>query len=430
MDIEALSETQENYESGRKLGTHERLLYLYSQQHPRHFCIAAEVIGRLGSVELQLALQNLQARHPPLSLFIQDAKDGPKFGVHRRPIPVQFRDGSSANWQELVEEELRTAFPTNLGPLMRLTLLSNAYGRDRHTLILTFHHALGDALSAIAVLNDLMALVNGRDLPSLPHQPPIEALLMAPRRDAVLPADAPLTAIPSMQTLREISKRPLWRDFATDRPRVDAHKFTGPETDTIVRACRSHSATVQGALCAAVAISLNGIKRQETLRLVSPINVRQQAGVERHDIGLFLAIGTASVHVDRDASFWALARQVNDDLATARSEQGVVGWLERLDQMIPPTADSHLACGLIGALGYDSVVSNLGIIKPDKPVDDELWLSAIWGPCVLGRLNEEYTIGAATFDGRLHLTQTGPAHARVLLGHVRSHILTACETNT
>ncbi|MGO7028857.1 condensation domain-containing protein [Rhizobium johnstonii] len=430
MDIEARSETQGNYDSGRKLGTHERLLYLYSQQHPRHFCIAAEVIGQLRPVELQTALQNLQARHLPLCLFIHDAEDGPQFGVHRHPIPLRLKNDSSANWQELVEEELRTPFPTDLGPLMRLTLLSNAYPRDRQTLILTFHHALGDGLSAIAVLNDLIALLNGRDLPALPHQPPIEALLMASPPDAILRDNAPPAGIPSMQTLREISKRPLWRDFATDRPRVDAHRFTTPETDTIVRACRSHSATVQGALCAAVAISLSGIKRQETLRVVSPINVRQRAGVERHDIGLFLAIGSVSVNVDRDTDFWALARQINDDLATARSEKGVVEWLEQLDRMIPPKADSDAACGLIGALGYDSVVSNLGIIQPDEQVDDELRLSAIWGPCVVGRLNEEYTIGAATSDGRLHLTQTGPAHARALLGHIRSHILMACETNT
>lgn len=412
----------------RPLGPHERLLYLYSQQHPRHFCVTAELTGRIELQAFEPALRQLQARHPALSLSIQDADTGPYFARETRPIPSRIvMDASSVCWQQLVEEELRTDFPTSHGPLARLTLLADRQAGGRCMAILTFHHAMGDALSAVAVLNDLVHCLNGRNLPTLPHRPPVETMLAGLRQEIVGETGVPISEAPSSAVLRQIAQKPLWRDFATDRPRVDAIQFSTLESERLINACRRQAATVQGALCAALALISASLRRMETLTVVTPMSIRPQAKVDRSEIGLFLAIGTLTLPVSAETGFWAMARQFNSDLARARSDAGIATWLGRLEQVITPTADSDMACGLIGALTYDAVVSNLGVLDTGGKADDDVQISALWGPCVLGRLNNECVIGAATLHGRLHLTQTAPAHVPAVIDRIQSVVLAACE---
>ena len=162
----------------RALGAHERLLYLYSKVHHRHFCVVGELSGKFSSLELGQAIHRVQQRHPNLSLAIEHGDAGPRFVEHSRPIPIQTHWGSGLGcWRDFVEEELATPFTPWLGPLLRIKIVRDPADETRLAIILTVHHAVADGLSGVAFLNNMVDVLNGIDLPLSPRRHAIEDLV-------------------------------------------------------------------------------------------------------------------------------------------------------------------------------------------------------------------------------------------------------------
>ncbi|MGA1802839.1 condensation domain-containing protein [Rhizobium sp. HT1-10] len=416
-------------QSSRLLGAHERLLYLYSKRHHRHFCLVGEFEGHLNEMNLQEALQQLRQRYARLQLAVEDGDEGPRFIEHIRPLPVQLITSEGRpDWQPIVEAELAKPFHPWMGPLMRTSVLRGSTDSMRWVIVLTFHHSIADGLSGVAFLHGLARALNGEELPAASERKPVEDLVRQVL-GARVPADADQTSpgIPDLETIEAIARRPLWRPFEADRPKVGAIALPANVTSALVGKARKEGSTVHGAICAAVAIANAAQHPSGSYAIMSPINMRPALRIEPDEMGLFITAATIRVPIAARLPLWDLARSFAEELKPMRSAQHLFRSIAGVDAILPRNATVDLACGLVGSLAYDAVVSNLGVVDANLPVGATR-LSAIWGPLVLGRIRNERMIGSATIGGYLRLTEARPSHMPDSLQQIVTTLADACSS--
>ncbi len=119
---------------------------------------------------LPAALATVQRRHPMLRASIVGEGRRLRFELHEPspPIPLTFdAPGSADRWLELTEEELNRRFDRTVGPLVRCSALPDSTGAGCR-LVLAAHHAILDAPSMTALLDELVAAWCGTDNDSEP----------------------------------------------------------------------------------------------------------------------------------------------------------------------------------------------------------------------------------------------------------------------
>ena len=409
----------------RNLGGQERLLYLYSKHHPRHFCIVAEMRVDRSATAFIDAFRKVQARHTILNVCIEDSAEfGPGFFRTDRIIAVKFEElGEPSDWARVVEAELATPFPTDTGPLIRARILGKA---KRWAVVFTVHHAIADALSAVTIIEDLMRALCGRDLPPPSVSLPLETLASRARADHNGSFGFDTRPGSSHQELRAVAAEPLWRPFEGDAPRAFTMYFEPATTTAILEQCRRHKTTLHGALCAALIMTAAVDPARQNFTITSPVNLRSMIGLDTRATGLLVGTGTVKFPISATLEFWSLARMAVAGLASARNKTGAFRALDMLQIAVPVDAEPELAVGLIGAMRYDAIISNLGRLGTATEMGD-LRLDAVWGPFVQGRFRNECVIGAASLGGILRVAQTSPFHMPSCLEALRTSLLVACD---
>nr|WP_246799145.1 condensation domain-containing protein [Rhizobium leguminosarum] len=410
--------TKSNYDanrrkdkSSRQLSTHERLLYLYSKRHHRHFCLVGELEGHIDETDFQKALEQVRRRHANLRFAIEDGEDGPGFVNHNKPLTIEVTtcDGST-DWKPVVEAELAKPFFPWMGPLIRTSVLKGSADPQQAVVVLTFHHSIADGLSAVALLQDLVHALNGAELKLSPERDSVEDLVRRIRgTEARAAGERTSPGLPDLETISAIAGRPLWRPFEADRPKVNAIALPVDLTSALIKRSRQEGTTVHGAICAAVAVANGSQHPAENYAIMSPISIRHALNIGPDEMGLFITAATLRVPIAKRAPLWDLARRFTDELNPLRSAQHLIESVAMVDGVFPRNATVDVACGLVGSLAYDAVVSNLGSVHTDLP-EGVTRLRAVWGPMVLGRIRNERMIGVATTGGHLCLTEARPNH--------------------
>jgi hypothetical protein len=406
----------------RELGPMERLMHLYSSQHPRHFSVAADLIGSVEPKRLIAAFAAVQARHPMLSVCVKDSLPLPP-GIYgsSAPIDLELRPLTGETvWTEVVASESARPFSDDRAPLMRAVVL---HAPDRFILVLTFHHALADGISAVTIVHDLMKALAGQPLPRLAPLGSRETLAAAQATLQGVPNVPPAAGVDA-DRLRAIGGSPLWRPFHGDRPQVSTCSLDRDATARLLAVCRAQGTTLNGALCAAVTHSAVRQAPKPTFTIANAVNLRDTVGAGHDSVGLLAGIAAVRLEAPDRQGFWELARQTTREIAPARTLPGALQALGGLTASLPPDADATLASGLFGLYEYDAVVSNLGVLAIPAEIGS-LRLDAFWGPAVQGRFKNEIVIGAAGVRGALHLLQTSPDHIANILPGIESELLAA-----
>jgi hypothetical protein len=407
----------------RPLGSMERLMHLYARDHPRHFCVAAELSGSLDVDRLQDAFAAVKRRHPLLSVSI-DHQRGALPVVCQSPEPINIdvrRWRNGLRWQSLLEDELVRPFVDGVGPLMRAIVL---VGSDRALVLMTFHHALSDGMSAVYIVGDLMQALDRQPLRRLHDIASLDMRAAAASNGVFFGGDEADAIAVDHEELRAIGRSALWRPFESDRVAISSCCLDGEPLIGLRAACRQRGTTVHGALCAAVARRGPARYPDASFTIANAINLRDAIGSGQGECGLLASIALVTLNAPKKQPFWELARQVTEGIAPARTLESAIAGIQRRDAALPESADSVLAAGVIGAMNYNVVVTNLGVLPIPTQVG-ALRLESFWGPAVQGRLKNEIVIGAATVGGRLHLLQSGPRHQRSILAEVREDLATA-----
>ncbi|RZK91716.1 MAG: hypothetical protein EOO62_34105, partial [Hymenobacter sp.] len=150
----------------RPLGALERMLHRHSEVYPIHFSVAAELTGEFTPKQLQDALAAVQLRHPLLRVHLEDHPET-RLGFYQPTvvptIPLAVFEASDGyTWQQLAATEVSLRFDPRVAPLVRAVLLRQ--GPAAATLILSFDHPIADGMSAVFILEDILAVLNGHAL--------------------------------------------------------------------------------------------------------------------------------------------------------------------------------------------------------------------------------------------------------------------------
>jgi condensation domain-containing protein len=401
----------------RPLGCCERFFHLYSLTFPVHFCLVAQIEGALDSAKLEAALDQVRRRHSALRVsIVDDADSGPAF--HRVENPVELHTAAAAaDWRATVERELNRPFDTVQGPLMRATAL---WVSDGAWIVLTFHHAIMDALSGTRVLHDVMRALAGENLEVLPPLPPVEEMIASFAPNRVVIGEGGSRADLSSSTRASIA--PSDR-FMTN---LAIMEWAPEETARLLRSCKANGATLHGAICAAASRHLPA-SDANAVRMHCPIDLGRIMRIETAGCGVFIGAGIVEIATTRRKSLWGDARDIVDRLRATRTPAAMAGMLRWIATEIPPTAGKENVAALLASLPSSSaVISNLGVL-PLAVEYGSLRLKAVWGPALLTNLPaDRQTVGVSTFAGQLRMVHQSYEPISGLLEAIRGTLVSAC----
>ncbi|WP_246637344.1 condensation domain-containing protein [Burkholderia catarinensis] len=387
------------------------MFWLLDQNRPTHFAMVAEIDRRFPPDAWRAAFQALQRRHPLLSTCIAtDAQQNSGFyRVADAAVPLRVLEQDPTSWRAEAAREIATRFDWSAAPLLRATLLQ---GECSSTLILVAHHSVVDGMGSASLIDDLLRMLSGERLASLPLVPSLETVLDTDlNHAAVSPAPSPAPA-----------PKPF-RPDAAQVPQVDAIALSADVTRRLVVRARVEQTTVHGAIAAAVHEAgrrLSSAWTERALRTVTPIDLRDLSDDARVAAGVYI---TQTITVDdhpRGTDVWTAARKIKQDLAPSQARASVAAELKALDAAMSARPSVQHAAGFLSAvLAFDVMVSNLGN-QPIACAYDGLSLKALWGPVVTSGFADDQVIGACTIDGVLRLTHTSHGAIPGLLEEVRA----------
>ncbi|MCA1813335.1 MAG: condensation domain-containing protein, partial [Halobacteriales archaeon] len=240
----------------RPLDGWERRFWIVGLEATVNVVTVAYLHGPLRPDALRQALGHAQRRHAMLRVHVEDTAEGPRWREEGTPglvLRTVRRDGA-ATWREVADRELSERFAAAPGPLLRAMLVE---GQEEHELLLTFHHAIGDALAGHALTGELLRSAAGHAPgPALPAPPGPFALLPGWARGVRGRVRFLREGVRAARLLRVTPPRGLPRDAEAPpgerRSRLLHAELHEAQTNSLAARCRAEGATVQGALSAAV----------------------------------------------------------------------------------------------------------------------------------------------------------------------------------
>jgi hypothetical protein len=398
----------------RPLGCGEHFFNLYAQLAPVHFCLCVEIGGPVSPDALRSALSRVRERHPVLrASILADRSSGAAFYASDRPITLDtISVREEADWRPAVERELTKPMPVGATALMRAVAL---HAPDTTTIILTFHHAVTDGLSGVAVLRDLMRALAGERLEPLPFPPVIEEKILGWSSPHVREQDRARPAPPAVPIACEYLK-----------PNIATAELSREETARLRAQCKASGTTMYGAIAAAAARHLP-VPEDGIVRMVCPMDLRGNTGIDDATCGVFIGPHTVEVAADQDGPIWPHAAQIVQQIAWARSAEAVRASIGRLAGRFPPTAENEILRAYFSAGPHSSLVlSNLGVLPIAEQYGPHT-VRAVWGPAMLTNPPaDRQTIGVSTFGGRLRFVHQSYHPIKGLLPAIRNRLLAAC----
>jgi NRPS condensation-like uncharacterized protein len=310
----------------RNLGLVEHLFETLHSMGGMLYVNIVKIQGELSLDILRPAIDLLQKRQPLLQVHLQKTNDGFYFckdGTLAIPLRIVKRQHEQ-QWLDVVSDELRQPFADKLEPLCRITLLQSSEQPGSHELIVTFHHAIADGISAIHCIHELLSyyqelIANGFILPvdSLRLLPPLEQLL-----ETYLSEGDVVTRTQVTTSQTNPSPTLIIEQMAAAANRQTCllpRELNQDLTSKLISRCRNEQTTVHGALCAAMLLAcVQHLSSAEPILISCGSNVNLRTFcvpfVDPGYLGCFVSSATTIHHVDLNTAFWDLARECYSNL--------------------------------------------------------------------------------------------------------------------
>lgn len=310
----------------RKLGLVENLFATLNSMGAMIYVNIARIQGVISVDFFRVAIDLLQKRHPFLQVYIQESDDGVFFyaeGTQKIPLIVIDRQHEQ-QWLKIAEGELLQKFAGEFAPLCRITLLQKSEQSDWNELIITFHHAIADGISAIHFVHELLSyyqqLVEGipiSPMESLPLLPSLEHLLQ--KCLSKISSTNFLPATPNQTNLSPTLLIEQTAPVVDRRTRLIPRELEQELTSQIKRRCRDEQTTVHGALCAAMILAcVQQLSSQDPVLVScsSSVNLRASCSppVASEYLGCFISNITTTHYAEPNTNFWELARECHANI--------------------------------------------------------------------------------------------------------------------
>lgn len=389
----------------------ERVLFGDGSE-PFHGVYALKINGQLNQGQLRTALARLQEKYAMLRTAIGiDATGLPFFHTppSRPDIPLRIVErADDDDWNRETVRELGTSFDIKNGPLLRITWIRSTEVSD---LIMAFHHCMCDGGSGVALLNDLLTLLdapqaeigkapafrNIRDL--------IPAELLHNRRNrfkakfsaALVHAGLSLGSL-FISTKRKSGPRsggPRTGDYLVN------WKLGSEQSKALFRQCKKEGVTVNTAIGLALMEAFKAINGPGAHgKATCPVDIRRYMPEVKRDMlfsyGLALNIGLKQAFGN---SFWEKAKtlQIHVSKQMARLDPYEFTMIMEASHRSVHKLRRFLTYAKVG---NDFMFSNMG--KLDIPAQfRHFTVETIYSPTVIGPFANPNTIITTTFKGQM-----------------------------
>lgn len=436
----------------RPLGLTEHNYWLLSQAAPINVVVAARVRGAPPAERFVEALAWAQRQHPLLAARVVGGGWPRLLSAGVPTIPLeQVEQAGADDWQRAMEGELGRPFPWHSGPLAHVLLLRSG---TELGIFCTFSHLIGDGLSGVYLMRDILRRVGAPDDCRTPYaeRPSVEALMPAPGPTQAwrVKGDGPSAgdiAAGVAGVARGVGAAARdgrgaaggWSHPAPgQRPRLTQRALPPDTTARLIARCRSERTSLHGALCAALLFAnADEARRGATVALDcgSAVNARRHLTQDvGEEFGMYVAAVLTRHRVGPASTFWELARDVKRQLArdVASSDRLFTfsRWAGKALAHVKRPATAHRLLWLWGGCAERQLgVTNLG----------RLDLPERFGELELRELHfattpqsaSQVAIAAATFRGQLTCNflyaepPTAPATIEALSAAVMRRLQTA-----
>lgn len=409
----------------RLLSPVERWLWISHQISPMNGFAWVQVRGKIDPRQLAWAAAALVAEQPLLRVSIRAAADGtdPRYEPVANPVmPIRVvhadADDEYAAERELDTVEMAEPVDTTTAPMARLLDVVRAAGTDAetHDLILTMSHTIVDATARVTMLEQLIRYAAEWD-PNSDSPRSVISRDPVPPFGYLLPRAVRGTGRAMVGMFREhmasLRARPApleperYVRPADKRTRLLLRRLDGRQLDALLTTCRLKGVTVHAALSTATARAVGreiGIEKGN-VAIRTPVQARAELSppLARTDVGNYMCVTSTYVDVDRDADFWAVARQFNTDLKRRLRRRLHLSSIAIMRRFAPKSVatSGRFVDGIDKRAAGAVLVSNLGRVDfPDRVGD---WhLSAVQFFSTMS-VTGQMAICAVTSNGVLHL---------------------------
>lgn len=310
----------------RKLGATEDMYWRFDSECPLYFGVLARFAGAYDEARFREALRAVQARHPLLRARILVEAGKPWFVETDREIPVETLEQAPGEEWQVLERSLVERFDTELGPLLRCTVMKHA--KDDVTILFTFHHAVSDGRSAIFVIRDLLQSLAQQERGQSAALLPLELMDYYGDRIHTLRSyeswrqfgatvsrtwKASWRFVSNVGLPKGIEKRSV---IPSTEPKFMVEpRFIEADTMTkLIKRAKSEQVTIQCVLNAALSMAVaedSPTQGIEATTCTQVLDVRDRLFPPvGEDCGLFVSGNTSMHRIREDTRFWDLARDI------------------------------------------------------------------------------------------------------------------------
>jgi NRPS condensation-like uncharacterized protein len=391
----------------RKLLFPERIMY-GDGHSPFNGVFAVKIKGALVAGNLCRALEKVQDKYPLLrARVVQDKKGIPHFIVseEKRIIPLRMV-GRYADEDWIRESKLEWATPFDMvnGPLLRVVWLKSEAVSD---LLLAFHHCMCDGGSALALMRDLLTVLDqpAREIGTYTGFTPLEELLpgtvftMKARAKARLMSILMQTALFPASVLVATNDR---RSLSRQRDYLLHWKLDKETSASVFNYCREAHVTVNTALCVAFLSAFQCVKGDKAFnKIMCPIDIRRyNPAIKKDDLFAFgLAIILSMKDKDRETGFWKKVIKMQEVISGKTSKLNAGEFLLMLEYS-HASVRTMIKFLTFGKPGNDLMFSNMGRLDIGKEYDS-FEVETLYSPTIIGPFGNPTTVVTTTFNDQM-----------------------------
>ena len=391
----------------RETIAYERILYYMGNTSHMSFAFRIKVNSNVDKNRLERALSSVQKKHTLARIRVEMTADKKQFITTENvpEIPLRELTAEEADWKAILKIELCRRFDIFKGPMIRVFLIQNKNTSD---IIVVFHHAICDGLSAVIFLEDLFSFLAEPGLPlnPCPEMPVFTNLIKKDILDIINAKEIPEWLknrdIPDLKPPQK--EPPPEPDFA-----IHNWSFGEEETNKIASFAKENNVSVHAILGAVLlrAFSLE-LKEKNSFKgvLQSPVSFRPFMIEETKDyFGLFIGIFKADVDCSQERTIPEIALEIYTKLkAQLNNYEPLIGYYFFNKYSLDGIEDPELfyANRKVQPVDYDFSLSNLGRIQIQKKYGN-YDIEEIYGP-IFSAIKGEVVISVTTHQERMFFT--------------------------
>ncbi|HET9239712.1 MAG TPA: condensation domain-containing protein [Oligoflexus sp.] len=334
--------------------------------------------------------------------------------ISRHKVRVIRREDGN-HWHRLMDEELSRRIPMNADSLWDAAILS---GPDYAELILSFNHLIGDGLSAVLLIEEVLSVYSGAK-PSA-RQPIRESMESLFKQESGMFRQLKYIVQNVNDLVRTARKKVYWLPAGTEPSGngtgatvFKTLSFTQLESEAIRQGASKHNTTVYGAICAALSLAIHAEAKAQgplALGISSSVSLRAELREDvSRDFGFYATNLDVLADVSADSDFWELARvysrSVKQQIEMGKPQFG----LALLRMVLKKYTDvDELRQLMVKQAQSTAMVTNMGRIKL-KPQHGDVTIEEIFGlPSSHLLPRSLLVIAALSFQDILRLTFSYP----------------------